>query len=663
MNNKFWLISTHRVVKVAVILLLSLTTALFFSGCKESEDGKAGVAGTNGTDGTNGTTGTNGTNGDDLVLPISLIQGEGHLSPYNGQRLTVQGIVISPNKSGRFYIQSDATSDDGNVGTSEGLYIYYGKDATGDNSSAAEGDLVKVKGVINEYFAKTGNSFMGLSLTQMINPVVTVISNGNTLPTPVVLGSAGRGLPEEIIDNDTQGRISNTSYDEAEDGIDLFESVEGMLVQVDNAVVVGSNDYGSIAVVADDGTNTSGKNARGGMTIKEGDFNPERIILDDYYQSSDPNVAVGAKFDDSLIGVMSYVSGTYDNHFKMFAKAWPAVTASDITADVTSLEATSDYLTVATYNVNNLAGTDSTSDFDGHAAIIVNNLKNPDIIALQEVGDNDGSSSDSGVVSASSTLTRLKDQIANVAGGATYAFTQIDPVNNKEGGKPNLNIRVAIFYRTDRITLTARGGSGDATTDNPIVNSGGPQLTYSPGRILDPHRLVDPTSDVFENTRRSLAAEFVFNGHQLFMVNNHLKSKSSDEPLYGQNQPPTLHSEAIRNPQATLIQSRVKAITDISADAKVFVLGDFNDFYYSNALKALQGDPQILYNEIKRLPENERYTYVYKGNSQALDHILVSKSLRDNSDVSVDIVHVNSEFLYSNQASDHDPMIARYYLP
>ena len=53
-------------------------------------------------------------------------------------------------------------------------------------------------------------------------------------------------------------------------------------------------------------------------------------------------------------------------------------------------------------------------------------------------------------------------------------------------------------------------------------------------------------------------------------------------------------------------------------------------------------------------PLAERYTYVYEGNSQVLDHILTSASLTGRE---YDIVHVNSEF--ATQVSDHDPQVVR----
>ena len=52
------------------------------------------------------------------------------------------------------------------------------------------------------------------------------------------------------------------------------------------------------------------------------------------------------------------------------------------------------------------------------------------------------------------------------------------------------------------------------------------------------------------------------------------------------------------------------------------------------------------------LPVNERYSYVFQGNSQTLDQILVGGHMKT---VDYDIVHLNAEF--SNQASDHDPQV------
>jgi uncharacterized protein len=60
------------------------------------------------------------------------------------------------------------------------------------------------------------------------------------------------------------------------------------------------------------------------------------------------------------------------------------------------------------------------------------------------------------------------------------------------------------------------------------------------------------------------------------------------------------------------------------------------------------------------LPENDRYTFVFDGNAQTLDHILVSSPMAQRFPLEHDIVHVNSEF--AEQASDHEPAAARIRL-
>jgi predicted extracellular nuclease len=98
----------------------------------------------------------------------------------------------------------------------------------------------------------------------------------------------------------------------------------------------------------------------------------------------------------------------------------------------------------------------------------------------------------------------------------------------------------------------------------------------------------------------------------------------------------------------------------VDRKADVVVLGDLNDYQFSPALTALRtgstsghGTP-LLTDLISTLPVNERYTYVYDGLSEVLDHILVTPRVRG---VRYQVVHVNAE--YADQASDHDPQVVR----
>jgi hypothetical protein len=60
------------------------------------------------------------------------------------------------------------------------------------------------------------------------------------------------------------------------------------------------------------------------------------------------------------------------------------------------------------------------------------------------------------------------------------------------------------------------------------------------------------------------------------------------------------------------------------------------------------------------LPDAERYTYDFEGNSQVLDHILLPSSLNAAAH-QYNVVHVNSEF--ADQVSDHDPQVAQLTIP
>lgn len=67
-------------------------------------------------------------------------------------------------------------------------------------------------------------------------------------------------------------------------------------------------------------------------------------------------------------------------------------------------------------------------------------------------------------------------------------------------------------------------------------------------------------------------------------------------------------------------------------------------------------------NLIDNLDEKERYSYIYEGNSQTLDHMLVSPSLSKTS--VLDIVHMNADFSAADgRVSDHDPLVAQIDLP
>ncbi len=113
-----------------------------------------------------------------------------------------------------------------------------------------------------------------------------------------------------MIDNDATGSVETSgTFDPATDGIDFYESLEGMRVQVNNPVAVGpANSYNEIPVLGDNGANASVRTTRGGIVTRQTDANPERIILDDgaLAGSTPAGVNVGDHFSGPALGVLDH---------------------------------------------------------------------------------------------------------------------------------------------------------------------------------------------------------------------------------------------------------------------------------------------------------------------------------------------------------------------
>jgi predicted extracellular nuclease len=569
----------------------------------------------------------------DSAVRIHDIQGAAHASPLTGQPVSeVPGVVTALTSNG-FWMQDP--QPDADRATSEGLFVF-----TRTRPAVAAGDAVTVTGAVAEF--RPGNSATNLTTTEIVNPTVTVASSGNQLPAATVIGT-DRRPPRQTIEDDAAGDVETSGvFDPLMDGIDFYESLEAMRLELDAAVAAGpTNSFGEIPVLARDGAGALVRTRRGGVVIRPADFNPERIMLDDTLADT-PNVNVGDHFAGPVTGVLDYSFGNY----KLFVTAPPVPTADGPAREVTRA-ADRDELSVATFNVENLAATNPQAKFDTLAGLIVHNLGSPDLINVEEVQDNNGATNN-GTVAADQTVARLVAAIGAV-GGPAYEWRSIDPQNNADGGEPGGNIRVGFLFRTDRGLRFVDRPGGNATTPVDVAAAGGQaRLTLSPGRI-------DPANAAFTTSRKPLAGEFTWRGRRLIVVANHWNSKSGDQPLFGRFQPPSLSSEAQRNAQAAVVADFVQKIRAIERNAYVIVAGDLNDFPWSPPLRTLT-DGTGLWDLPALLPLPERYTYVFEGNSQVLDHILLSTGLQVRPHT-YDVVHVNAE--YADQASDHDPGVVR----
>ncbi|MGW0083146.1 lamin tail domain-containing protein [Streptomyces sp. NPDC003393] len=567
-------------------------------------------------------------------LRIHDIQGTGRISPQNGKAVTnVPGVVTGVRSTGSkgYWIQDPEA--DGDPATSEGLFVF-----TGSATPLVKvGDSVLVSGKVSEYYPG-GKSGGAQSVTELTGPTAAVLSTGNAVPAAEVIDSST--LPDAYAPQAQGGSIESLELRPDAYALDWLEAHEGMLVQIGDSRVVGAtNAYNETWITTKPAQNPT---PRGGTVVTGyDDPNSGRLLV-----TSLTGDQLKADVGDTLAGT-TRGPVDYSNYggYNIQATALGTIEPGGLTPQVAS-KGKSNELSVATYNVENLDPTDPQSKFDRLAEGVVTNLATPDIVSLEEIQDDNGPKDD-GTVTSGATVSRFIDAI-KAAGGPTYDWRAIDPVNDSDGGEPGGNIRNVFLFNPQRVTFVDRPG-GDSTTAVEAVRDGkkGVRLSVSPGRI-------DPTSDAWTSSRKPLVGEFRFRGKQVFVVGNHFNSKGGDQPVHGAFQPPTLGSETQRTAQAKEVNTFVSSLLAKDRKAKVVVLGDLNDYQFSKPLAELTSGG-VLTDLINTLPVNERYSYVYDGNSQTLDHILVSPAVKK---PHYQVVHINSEF--SDQTSDHDPQVVRF---
>jgi uncharacterized protein len=551
-------------------------------------------------------------NDDPIALSIMEIQGASHRSAYAGQEVITGGIVTAVDSDG-FYLQN--ATGDGNRATSDAIFVF-----TTGAPTVAVGDAVSASGVVQEFLP--GNNPDNLTVTRINLASVTVESSGNALPAAVLIGTGGILAPTEAYDSD-----SFTIFNPETDGLDFYESLEGMRVTIDAPIVTSpTNGFGETTVVASGGTGATGINNRGGTTISAGDFNPERIQIDDdsgLFAGYIPGYSQG----DILSSVTGVVSYNFTSYEVLVTEAVTVTTdAPALARETTTLVGDEDHLSMATYNLSNLDPSDTT--FNLLANDIVYSLSAPDILAVQEIQDADGAGTGSNL-SGTVTAQLLIDAIV-AAGGPRYVYVEVAPTTpNSTGGEPNGNIRNGYFYNPDRVSYVA----GSATA-------------------------IDGST--YNGTRRPLAAQFEFNGQTILAIDVHFTSRIGSDPTTGATQPPSNAGDSARTAQAGGVAAYVNNQLATNPNLNVAVLGDFNGFWFENAVGTLVTTAG-LNRASDLLPEEERYSYVFDGNAQQIDHILLSNGLY--AGARYDAVHINAEFSGATRPSDHDPQVVLLHIP
>jgi uncharacterized protein len=547
------------------------------------------------------------------LTAISSIQGNSSTSPLISQTVTVRGVVV-----GSFQNSTTPTT----VTQLNGFFI---QQAVADSDpltseglfvfapNAAQvnaGDYLQVSGQVAEFGGAAD------SITQLSGTVT------------VSLCGSGVNLPAQRV---TLPVASSTE----------LERYEGMLVEFVQPLAVTElfqlGQFGQLSLSA----NTRQFNAtNGNVSVTSTQNLLSRIVLDDGSSASNPNPtpylsAAGAagtrRLGDtvqSVVGVLSHNFAAYRVHATQ-----PPVFAAANSRPATP-PALNGTLKVASFNVLNYfttfgsRGAANQVEFDRQKAKIVEAIAgmDADVVGLIEIENN-------GDVATQSLVTALNAKM----GAGTYAA-----VNSGVFGTDQ--IKVDILYKPARVKRVGATvlPSGSDLTDYTAV-SGRPPLAQRFATVAN-------------------------NGGFWFVV-NHFKSKGSC-PTSGDVDLGQGCWNQARTQQAIALSSFINKLT-AQGESDVLVMGDINSYLDEAPPKVLEA--ASFESLLRRLPAQDRYTYVFNGESGALDHGYASSSLRTQvSGVSVwhinadepPVIDYNTENKTNDRyaatpyrSSDHDPVI------
>lgn len=551
-----------------------------------------------------------------MATTISEIQGEGAKSPLENMNVKkVSGIVtnVFSNKYNQGFYMQDL--GDNNDKTSDGIWVE-------TKQEVKVGDLVRVDGVVKEIqFGKWNPA----------NPTETSINASNI---------------SVISHNNTVKAVELKEHDNIPDIVSYYESLEGMLVKVTKPLVTGINyKYSNVHLTYGMVTNA---NKYGSGIYSYENEQPNRIK---YLQDLSERMVEDQLMVHTYDRVKDYLVGNMSFDYDMYTIRGQKLTNDMFVMGNHEQEKLrynwdKNKLNIVSYNVENFHREIMPERVDELAVQITKVLKNPDILSLIEVMDDNGANTDSNETTAVQNINAVIIAVRK-AGGPLYGYMTVDPEHLKDGGMPKANIRNVILYRKDRLKPVALN-QGTAKVDTDVIKKANKlRLTYNPGRIGN-------NDEFFKETRKPVIAHLTFKGKNVFVIANHLKSKRSDDKLWiNSNVMKNRRSEIHRIPQGELIGKFMDKILSYDKDAIILSMGDMNDFEFSKTMQKMYGENFI--SSAYLVPENERYSYVFQGVTQVLDHIVVNKKYTKGA--KTQYIHMNAEFTEKQgRFSDHDPV-------
>ncbi len=551
----------------------------------------------------------------ETVLPIGEIQGSGDISDYVNQEVTFRGVVTGvfadQNAAGIVYHTIFVQDLPGESDANAATSDGIAVFVGRERPSIEIGNQLLVKGKVTEYF--------GLTEIEDENLEITVEAQNATLPEPLVV-------------NPPADNAAQAAY---------FEPFESMLVTTgDAAQVVGPTYTGcGLAIVA----GAAGQN--------EAQLRIFRHQLEDAVGQIIPvlhntDVACGdfpnVKSGDVISGLAGPLTYNFDQ-FKIvqqdpLALQVTAVSVAPIPAAPT-LEP--DQFSVATFNVENYfdsfddtrssaepkPGLDEIARKQVKIAYALGNVLGcPTLVGVQEI-------------EKAGLLADLAEKAAEYC-DFSYTVTHLESVDAR-------GIDLALLSNPRRVQVNnveLRQACFGAETG-----------------IFDRSIKCEPGDDPLFS-RPPLQVDLSIDGASHVLIVNHFKSKRGGEA----------ETTTRRLAQAAHINGIVEEQLSQNPQARLIVLGDFNDYDLSPAMLAMTENGRLT-NVLQQIPEAERYSYVFSGASQLIDGILVSPALAE-AVTTVTIQHVNADYPASLaddmtpenlvfRSSDHDLPLAIFVLP
>ena len=543
---------------------------------------------------------------------ISQVQGDGAVSPLDGDTVSVEGIVTSLFTSrdvpDGFFLQEEDADNDDDAATSEGVFVF----CRGECVPVAVGDRARVIGQVDEFFRMTQVS------SNSVGGGIQVLSGDNPLPAPVSVAMPASGSTQAA---------------------GTFEPTEGMVVTFPDRLVVSEYfelaRYGQLVLTADERpyqfTHLNEPSPSGYQAFLA-DLSTRRIILDD--DNNDQNDATsgpdsnepypwpqgglsldnrvrGGDYVDGLVGVLHWSfagqSGTDAWRIRPIETVDYTFTTGNIAPE--SPEDVGGRLTVTSYNVLNYFATiDTTSS----------NNTGP----CGPSGDLDCRGADSEqerVRQLTKIVAGLEEIDADVAG--------LIEIQN-DTGESTQQIVAALNEATAAGTYDAID-TGYIGTDAIKV-----ALVYQPGAVtpVGDYEVFDSEDDPrFDDTRNRpvLIQTFEENatGARFTVAVNHLKSKGSDCDAVGD---PDLEDgqgncNLTRTRAAEALADYLATDPTGSGDPDVLVMGDLNAYAQEDPITALEAAG---YTDLHELFEGaDAYSYVFDGQLGYLDIALANDAL------------------------------------